>query len=154
MCKKTVLALVLLVSTGGAAFAGGGYGLVLKQSAHNVATTLDRLEKSVAAKGIKVVARINHGAAANNAGVKLRPTELLVFGNPKLGSPLMAQNQTIGIDLPMKVLAWEDEKGQTWIAYHDPAYFYGRRGVKNEAIQKKMAGALGKLTDKALLKSN
>lgn len=152
MYKKTALALVLIVSTGGAAFAGGGHGLVVKQSAHNVATTLDRLEKIVAAKGIKVVARINHGAAANNAGVKLRPTELLVFGNPKLGSPLMAQNQTIGIDLPMKVLAWEDEKGQTWIAYNDPAYFYGRHGVKNEEIQKKMTGALGKLTDKAIAK--
>ncbi len=64
----------------------------------------------------------------------------------------MSHNQTIGIDLPMKVLAWEDDKGQTWIAYNDPAYFYGRHGVKNEAVQKKMTGALGKLTGKATAK--
>ena len=151
MYKRIALALVLLVGVG-AAWAGDGNGLVVKQSAHDVATTLDRLDKIVTAKGIKVVARINHGAAASKAGVNLRPTELLIFGNPKLGSPLMAENQTIGIDLPMKVLAWEDEKGQTWIAYNDPDYFYGRHGVKNDAIKKKMTGALGKLTDKATAK--
>lgn len=152
MIRKIAIFYVTLLLVSSGAYAGSGNGLIVKKSAHNVATTLDRLEKIVSAKGIKVVARINHGAAANKAGVKLRPTELLIFGNPKLGSPLMAQNQQIGIDLPMKVLAWEDEKGQTWIAYNQSDYFFGRHGVKQAEIQKKMTGALDKLTGKAVAK--
>lgn len=138
------------ISTG--ALASDTSGLVIKQSGHNVATTIDRLEKIVSAKGITVIARVNHGAAANKAGIELRPTELLIFGNPNLGSPLMMQNQKIGIDLPMKVLAWEDEEGRTWIAYNQPDYFLRRHGVKQDEIQNKMTGALDKLTAKAIAK--
>ena len=89
-------------------------------------------------------------AGAEKAGIKLRPTELLIFGNPKLGSHMFTSNQVSGIDLPMKALAWEDEKGQVWLTYNDPAYIAGRHGIADRPkIVKKMTGALGKLTGKA-----
>lgn len=150
MLKRFIIPVYMLSSISTGALASD---LVIKQSDYNVATTLDRLEKIVNAKGIAVIARVNHGAAANKAGIELRPTELLIFGNPKLGSPLMLQNQKIGIDLPMKVLAWEDEQGRTWVAYNQPEYFFRRHGVKQDGIQKKMTGALDKLTAEAIAKT-
>jgi uncharacterized protein (DUF302 family) len=90
------------------------------------------------------------GPALNKVGKKLRPTQVLIFGNPKLGTPLMQSARSIGIDLPMKVLAWQDKKGDVWVAYNDPAYLAKRHGIKNrDKLFKKMSGVLNKLTSKA-----
>jgi uncharacterized protein (DUF302 family) len=125
-------------------------GLIMKKSAHSVSKTLDRLEALLKKKGITVVTRWSHDAGAKKVGIKLRPTELLIFGNPKLGSHMFTSNQTAGIDLPMKALAWQDDKGQVWLAYNDPQYVADRHGIKNRPeIVKKMSGALKNLTDKA-----
>ncbi len=109
--------------------AHGDNGLVNVKSAHDVATTANRLEKVLAAKGMKVFMRINHAQGAASVGTKLRPTELVVFGNPKVGSPLMACNQTTGIDLPQKALIWEDAQSQVWLSYNNPKYLDKRHNL-------------------------
>lgn len=128
--------------------ASAGLGLVTKKSAHSVPQTLNRLENALKEKGIVIFARIDHAAGAQKAGMHLRPTELLIFGNPKLGTPLMQSKQTIGIDLPLRVLVWEDEKGQVWLAYTDPASLAARYGITDKPeVVTKMNGALKKFTD-------
>ena len=125
-------------------------GLIVKPSKYTVAKTLDRLERLLKQKGITVFARVDHKAGGRKAGLTLRPTQVLIFGNPKLGTPLMQSAQTAGIDLPMKALAWQDENGKTWLAYNDPAYVNKRHGITGRAeVSQKMAGALKALTDKA-----
>ncbi len=109
--------------------AHGDNGLVNVKSAHDVVTTANRLEKVLAAKGMKVFMRINHAQGAASVGTKLRPTELVVFGNPKVGSPLMACNQTTGIDLPQKALIWEDAQSQVWLSYNNPKYIDKRHNL-------------------------
>lgn len=104
-------------------------GLQVKASHYSVAETLDRLEKVVSKRGISVSARIDHGAGAKKVDIPLRPTQLLIFGNPKLGAPLMQNQQTIGIDLPLKALTWEDAEGKVWLAYNQPSYIAARHGV-------------------------
>lgn len=106
-------------------------GLITLPSAHSAAQTLDRLEAALGAKGIHVFARIDHSGGALAAGLALRPTFLLLFGNPQAGTPLMQSNQTIGIDLPLKALAWEDESGRAWLTYNDPAYLAERHRIKD-----------------------
>ena len=96
-------------------------GIIKMESAHDAATTLDRLEKIFAEKGITVLARVDHAAAATKAGMDLPPTQLLIFGNPKLGTPLMKANRESGIALPLKALAWTTDDGKTWLAVTDPA---------------------------------
>lgn len=146
--RQAIIALLAIIMLAPAAFAG--MGLVTKKSAHSVTQTLDRLEGALKDKGIVVFARIDHAAGAKKAGLHLRPTELLIFGNPKLGTPLMQSTQTIGIDLPLKVLAWEDENGQVWLTYNAPAFLANRHGITDRAqVLKKMTGALQKLTDVA-----
>lgn len=128
-------------------------GIITKKSTNSVGATLDCLEKTLKAKGLTVFARVNHTAGAKKVGLSMRPTELLVFGNPKMGTPLMNSNQTMGLDLPMKALAWEDAKGQVWVSYNDPAYLANRHTVTDHpAIIKKMTGALGMFTDRAATK--
>lgn len=105
-------------------------GLVHVKSAHDVKTTADKLETVLKAKGMTLFNRINHAAGAQKVGRQLRPTELVIFGNPKVGSPLMACRQTVGIDLPQKALIWQDEAGQTWFSYNRPAYLQSRHQVK------------------------
>jgi uncharacterized protein (DUF302 family) len=90
---------------------------------------MDRVAVSVAAHGMTVFARIDHAAGAATAGMNLRPAEVLIFGNPKGGTPLMQVAQTLGIDLPLKVLVWQDEGGKTWIGYNDPRWLARRHGV-------------------------
>ena len=130
--------------------AGSTAGLVLARSSHSVGETLDRLETVLRNKGLRIFARIDHGAGAKGVGVDLRPTQLLLFGNPKLGSQLLTSNQLAGIDLPMKALVWEDAEGQVWLAYNDPGYIAARHDIEDRpgAISK-MGGALKKLTGKA-----
>jgi uncharacterized protein (DUF302 family) len=91
--------------------------LVTLPGAHDVTATAERLKSLLAKKGIELFAQIDHAAAAATAGLSLRPTQVLIFGNPKAGTPLMQARQTIGLDLPLRVLVWEDEAGQVWLTY-------------------------------------
>lgn len=137
---------VIVVTTAPAALADSG--LVSVRSAHGVAETLDRLEQAAREAGIVIAARIDHGASAAKAGQTLRPTALLLFANPKLGTPLMQARQTIGIDLPLKALAWEDERGQVWLTYNAPAYLAGRHNLPADAVEP-MRQALERLVERA-----
>ncbi len=125
--------------------------LVVKASPHSVAVTLDRLAAVLEKKGVTVFARIDHAAGAQSIGATLRPTQVLIFGNPKLGTPLMQSVQMIGLDLPLKALAWQDEAGKVWLAYTKPAVLAQRFHVADRPeIVKKITGALDKLTNAAL----
>ena len=95
--------------------------------------TIDRVEAGLAAKGIAVFARIDHAAGATSVGMPLRPTELLIFGNPRAGTPLMQSRQSIGIDLPLKLLGWQDESGKAWLSYNDVAWLPRRHGLGPDA---------------------
>jgi uncharacterized protein (DUF302 family) len=125
--------------------AGEGTGLVTLPSSHGAAETLRRLEAVLAEKGLHVFARIDHAAAARGVGMELRPTVVVLFGNPKAGTPLMQSRQTVGIDLPLKALVWEDESGRAWLTYNDPAHLARRHGVhdRDEAVQAMAAGLEG-----------
>jgi uncharacterized protein (DUF302 family) len=107
-------------------------GLIKVQSSHGPAETMDRLVAEIRAKGLTVFARIDHASGAKEAGLTLRPTELLIFGNAKGGTPLMQSNQEIGIDLPLKALVWQDASGNSWISYNDPAWLAKRHGLGSE----------------------
>jgi uncharacterized protein (DUF302 family) len=119
-------------------------GLTTLPSSHGPKKTMNRFEADVKAKGMTVFARIDHAAGAAAAGLPLRPTELLIFGNAKGGTPLMQSNQTIGIDLPLKALVWQDGSGKTWLSYNDPGWLAKRHGLGPEidAAVSAMAGAL------------
>jgi uncharacterized protein (DUF302 family) len=123
-------------------------GLTVVQSSHGPAETMDRLVAEVRAKGLTVFARIDHAAGAKEAGLTLRPTELVIFGNAKGGTPLMQSNQEIGIDLPLKALVYQDASGGTWISYNDPAWLAKRHGLgaEVEAPVKAMAAMLSAVT--------
>ena len=124
--------------------------LIARQSAHDVATTLDRLAAALTDAGITVFARIDHAAGAAGVGEALAPTELLIFGNPRLGTPLMQSEPAIGLDLPLKALAWENADGQVWLAYTDPSALAARYGIADRAeVFERMAGALARLTSAA-----
>jgi uncharacterized protein (DUF302 family) len=123
-------------------------GLTTIPSAHSVKETIDRLAADVTAKGLTVFARVDHAKGANDVGLELRPTELLIFGNARGGTPLMQAQQTAGIDLPLKALAWEDAGGKVWLAYNDSEWIAARHGISSPAA-KTLAGALAALTKAA-----
>jgi len=102
---------------------------------------MSRLEAAVNTKGMSVFARIDHAAAAANIGALLRPTEVLIFGNPKGGTPLMQSTQTIGIDLPLRALVWQDASGKTWLSYNDPAWL-----AKRHALDPHLAASIDALS--------
>ena len=104
-------------------------GLIACISKFGPKETMDRLAAAVRTRGISIMARIDHAAAAAAIGMELRPTEVLIFGNPRAGTPLMQTVQTVGIDLPLKALVWQDEAGTTWLAYNDPRWLADRHGV-------------------------
>ncbi len=104
-------------------------GLITLPSAHGVSDTIALIEADVKAKGMTVFARIDHAAGAREAGLPLRPTFLIIFGNAKGGTPLMQAGQPAGIDLPLKMLAWQDDAGKTWLSYNDPAWLVKRHGL-------------------------
>ena len=119
-------------------------GIISIKSSHDVKTTVDRLENILGEKGMTVFIRINHAEGAQKVGKKLRPTELIIFGNPKVGTPLMQCGQSVGIDLPQKALIWQDEAGQVWLSYNDPKYLASRHSIKEcGEIIKKIEKALG-----------
>ena len=150
--RVTVLFFALSLFAAGAGFAADN-GLITKQSHHSADETLDRLTAILKKKGITIFARVSHSAGAKKSNIPLRKTELLIFGNPKLGSHFFTSKQTAGIDLPMKALAWEDEKGKVWLTYNDPAYIAKRHGIKDRAkIVAKMTKALDNFTNAATKK--
>jgi len=142
--------IVLFASIFLAAQVYAGDGLISQKSKNSVDITLDRLESIVTEKGLTVFARIDHSAGAKKVGLELRPTKLLIFGNPKIGTLMMQSNQVAGIDLPMKALAWEDETGQVWLTYSAARYLADRHHIEDrEAVVEKMTGALRKFTSYA-----
>ena len=122
-------------------------GLTILRSSYGPKETMNRLEAEVKTRGMSLFARIDHGAGAAGAGLSLRPTEVLIFGNAKTGTPLMEATQTIGIDLPLKVLVWRDENGATWLSYNDPVWLAQRHGIMPESADTlgQMSAALANL---------
>lgn len=106
-----------------------GNGLISVESRFGVTETIDRLVATVTGAGLRIFARIDHAAGAREIGAPLRPTELLIFGHPKGGTPLMQDNQLAGIDLPIKALAWEDDQGKVWLSYNDAQWLAERHGL-------------------------
>jgi uncharacterized protein (DUF302 family) len=130
-------------------------GLITIPSANGPEETKARLEAEIRAKGMTVFAHIDHAAGAAAAGLSLRPTDLLIFGNAKGGTPLMQQVQTIGIDLPLKALVWQDETGVTQLSYNDPAWIVQRHGLDDtaKATVNAMSQALRAISSKATTSS-
>ena len=126
-------------------------GLVTIPSAHNVQETIDRVETIVKGKGLTVFARVDHAAGAKEVGLPLAPTLLLIFGNAKGGTPLMQAKQAVGIDLPLKVLAWQDGAGKTWLTYNAPQWIAQRHGLSHEVDEtvKALTGALAAISKEA-----
>jgi uncharacterized protein (DUF302 family) len=125
-----------------------GEGIISKPSKYSVPETLHRLETILTTKGIKVFALVDHSGEAEKAGLKMPPTQLLIFGNPKGGTPVMLAAPTAAIDLPLKALAWQDADGQVWLSYNDPAYIQKRYGLSAD-IMKPLAG-IGAVIEQAL----
>jgi uncharacterized protein (DUF302 family) len=116
-------------------------GLKTLQSDFGPDETMARLEKEIMAHGMRIFSRINHAALADETGLTLRPTEVILFGNSRGGTPLMQASQTIGIDLPLKALIWQDTSGKTWLSYNEPAWLAQRHelGIENARIIETMA---------------
>lgn len=123
-------------------------GMTARPSKYSVKETVDRLVLALKERGIVPAARVDHAAGAKSAGMELRPTELVLFGNPKLGTPLIIANQRIGIDLPMRVLVWEDPQRIVWIGFVEPEALKRRYGISGEddgfnAIKSALEGLAG-----------
>ncbi|HXJ93404.1 MAG TPA: DUF302 domain-containing protein [Terriglobia bacterium] len=123
-------------------------GMVHLRSPYSVPETLKRLESLLQAKNLAVFARVDHSGEAERAGLAMRPTQLLLFGSPKAGTPLMVASPTLAIDLPLKALAWQDTDGQVWLSYNSPDYLKQRHGFPDDLV-KNIAGA-GALLEKAV----
>jgi len=135
----------------GAAALPASAEMISKTSPHSVAVTIDRLAEAVTGAGATVFARIDHAAGATKVDMDLRPTELLIFGNPKLGTPAIMDAQTAGLDLPLRVLAYADAEGVVQVTYHDPSTLASEHGLAVDApYLAMMTGALDKLTAKAV----
>jgi len=112
-----------------------GEGIISKASKYSVAETLDRVESVLRTKGMTVFARVDHSGEAEKVGLNMRPTQLLIFGNPKGGTPVMVAAPLAAIDLPLKALAWQDDDGKVWLSYNDPEYLKKRFGLTDEQIK-------------------
>ena len=125
-------------------------GLTSIRSSFGPKETMDRLEAEIRAQRMTVFARIDHAGGATLVGLKLAPTELIIFGNARGGTPLMQSVQTVGIDLPLKALVWEDTGGKTWLSYNEPSWIARRHGVASaDAIVSKMTDLLSAITTTA-----
>ena len=125
-------------------------GLTSIQSNFGPKETIDRLEAEIRAKGLNVFARIDHAAGAAEVGLTLRPTEVIILGNASGGTPLMQSVQTVGIDLPLKALVWEDAAGKTWVSYNEPKWIAKRHGITNkDAVLGKMSELLSAIARRA-----
>lgn len=147
--------LITAVLTGCAAMHNGPHarhGLVAVKSPHGQAETLSRLEAQVKQRNLAVVARIDHAAGAQRINQTLRPTEVMIFGNPQAGTPLMQCAQGAGIELPMKALVWTDAAGQTWLGYNDPAWIVHRHGGGDCPAAENVRKALAAIADATVAK--
>ncbi len=150
---KQVLAAVLTVTFAAVTpIANANDGMTISASPHSVVETINRLEATVKARGLNVFARIDHAGGASKIGKTLRPTELLIFGNPQGGTPFMECAQTMGFELPLKALAWEDAQGKTWIGVSDPAALAKRHNVASCPAAENLSKALGGITQAVLAK--
>ena len=125
-----------------------GNGIVHVSSKYSVPETLERLQSVVKLRGLTVFARIDFCSDAAKAGLRMRPTQLLIFGNPKAGTPLMVASPSIALDLPLKALAWEDGDGKVWLSYNQPEYLKQRHGLPDE-LMKNISG-IGALVQNAV----
>lgn len=126
-------------------------GLTTVPTSFSVSETMSRLDAEIRAQGMQVFAHIDHAAAAAEVGLTLAPTELIIFGHARAGTPLMQISQTAGIDLPLKALGWQDANGQTWLSYNEPSEIARRHGVgaDGDTVIERMAAALSLLARKA-----
>jgi uncharacterized protein (DUF302 family) len=126
-------------------------GLTILESNHGPKETMDRLAAAITTRGMAVLARIDHADAAAKAGLELRPTEVLIFGNPKAGTLLMQVTQMIGIELPLKALVWQDQAGKTWLGYLEPAFLAKRYGADagTDAVQGAMSAVVSAVAQEA-----
>ena len=152
LITSLALALGLMTLTLGAGVAASEKdGLIIQQSDFGVTKTLDRLGIALERAGIKVFARIDHAKGAQSVGLDLTPTAVIIFGSPKIGTPVMQSNPAIGLDLPLKAIAWKASDGTVKLAYTDPAWLAERYDIKDrDAVFKKMTGALAKFTGMAV----
>ena len=127
-------------------------GLIAVKSPHSARATMDKFEAVAKEKGLNVFARIDHAAGATKVGKTLRPTEVLIFGNPQGGTPFMECAQSVGIDLPLKALVWEDASAQVWVGYNDPAWVAKRHAVESCPVAGNIAKALAAITEAAVAK--
>ena len=148
MILMRTLLMPLLLSL--ASLASAADGLIALKSPHSAVVTMNRLEDIAKQRGLTVFARIDHAAGAAKVGKTLRPTEVLIFGNPQGGTPLMECAQSAGIDLPLKALVWEDASSQVWIGYNDPAYLAQRHGVAQCPVVENLTKALSSLVGAAV----
>ena len=139
--------IILLCAISTQSYAADSNGIIKIKSKHTVTETIDKLKAVLNKKGMTIFKRVDHAAGAEKAGLQLRPTELLIFGNPKVGTPLMLCSQTAALDLPQKALAYKDETGQVWLAYNDPTYMAKRHDIKDcDAAVQKVTNALAKFS--------
>ncbi|MBA4263744.1 MAG: hypothetical protein C0453_01560 [Comamonadaceae bacterium] len=143
-------AIVALALTTTLGLASAADGLIAVKSPHSAKVTMDRLEDIVKQRGLNVFARIDHAAGATKVGRSLRPTEVLIFGNPQGGTPFMECAQSVGIDLPLKALVWEDASAQVWIGYNDLAYLAQRHGAAQCPVVDNLSKALEGMTGAAI----
>lgn len=144
---KSVHLIVALATTCVMSMASAADGLVATKSPLSAKATADRFEQLAKDRGLTVFARIDHAAGASNVGKSLRPTELIIFGNPKAGTPFMQCSQTVAIDLPLKALIWEDASSEVWIGYNDPAYIAARHGAAQCPVVENIRKALSSLVE-------
>lgn len=130
--------------------ANAAEGVITLQSPHGVVETMDRVESAVTARALTVFARIDHAAGANSVGMPMRPTLLLIFGNAQGGTPLMQCSQTAGIDLPLKILVWQDAAARVWLGYNDPAFLAKRHEAEGCPAAQNLREALAGLAAAAI----
>ena len=110
-------------------------GIIDKPSNHSVEQTVEKLKNILQSKGVTLFALVDHSGEAEKAGMKMRPTKLLIFGSPKAGTPLMLAVPSSAIDLPLKILVWQDDQGKVWVSYNSPEYLKERHGLSQELLQ-------------------
>ncbi len=147
---KIAHAIVALALACGTSTAIGADGMIVMKSPHDAKVTMDKFEAQAKEKGLKIFTRIDHASGAATVGKTLRPTEVLIFGNPQGGTPFMECAQTVGIDLPLKALVWQDAKGEVWLGYNDPAYLAKRHDVATCPVVEKLGKALSGLAAAAV----
>ena len=110
-------------------------GIIDKPSNHSVDQTVENLKDILQSKGIKLFALVDHSGEAEKVGIKMRPTKLLIFGSPKAGTPLMLAAPSVAIDLPLKILVWQDDQGKAWVSFNSPEYLKERHGLPQDVLQ-------------------